>query len=122
MEVAEQIVVINEGRIEQAGTPDDLYDRPANAFVMRFVGPVARLDDTLVRPHDLTLLEEPADGTREALVERLVRVGFEVRAELRLSGGEPLTAQLTRVEAESLGLRTGQVVWVRPERVKAFAA
>src|SRR3712207_4144035 len=65
LEVAEQVAVINEGRIEQAGTPDDLYDRPANQFVMGFVGPVAELDGKLVRPHDLTLLDEADDGARQ---------------------------------------------------------
>jgi sulfate transport system ATP-binding protein len=120
LEVAEQVAVINHGRIEQAGTPDDLYDRPANRFVMGFVGPVAELDGELVRPHDLTLLDEPEDGAREAIVERLVRVGFEVRAELALSGGEPLTALLTRDEAAALELETGQIVWVRPDRMRAL--
>ena len=121
LEVAEQVAVINHGRIEQAGTPDDLYDRPANRFVMGFVGPVAELDGQLVRPHDLTLLDEPEDGAREAIVERLVRVGFEVRAELALSGGEPLTALLTRDAADTLELEAGQIVWVRADRVRALA-
>jgi sulfate transport system ATP-binding protein len=55
LEVAESIVVINNGRIEQIGTPDELYDKPANDFVMSFLGPVTRLGETLVRPHDLEL-------------------------------------------------------------------
>src|SRR3712207_722014 len=104
MEVAEQIAVINQGRIEQAGTPDDLYDRPANRFVMGFVGPVAELDGQLVRPHDLSLFELPAEGAMEAIVERFVRVGFEVRVELSLGEGAPLTAQLSRAEADELEL------------------
>src|SRR3712207_9109758 len=77
MEVAEQIAVINQGRIEQAGTPDDLYDRPANPFVMGFVGPVADFGGQLVRPHDVSLFEEPEEGTRERSEER--RVGKECR-------------------------------------------
>ena len=121
LEVAEQVAVINHGRIEQAGTPDDLYDRPANRFVMGFVGPVAELDGELVRPHDITLLDEPDGSAREAIVERIVRVGFEVRAELALSGGEPLTAQLTRDEAAALELEQGQIVWVRADRMRALA-
>ena len=55
LEVADEIVVINDGRIEQIGTPDELYDEPANDFVMSFLGPVTRLDGQLVRPHDLDL-------------------------------------------------------------------
>jgi sulfate transport system ATP-binding protein len=122
LEVAEQVAVINHGRIEQAGTPDDLYDRPANPFVMGFVGPVAELDGELVRPHDLTLLDAPEDGAREGIVERLVRVGFEVRAELTLRVGGDVTVQLTRHEADVLELGEGQIVYVRAERARALAA
>jgi sulfate transport system ATP-binding protein len=121
MEVAEQIAVLNAGRIEQAGTPDDLYDRPANEFVMGFVGPVARLSDKLVRPHDLTLFDAPEDGAVQAWVERVVRVGHEVRTELSLGDGTPLSAQLTKSEADELELAPGQIVWVRPEELREFA-
>jgi sulfate transport system ATP-binding protein len=113
MEVADRIVVLNHGRVEQAGPPRDLYERPANPFVMGFLGPVARLDDTLVRPHDLRLHAEPRDGALEAQVVRVVHLGFEVRVELELDGGEPLTAQLTRDEAAELEPRPGDIVWVR---------
>ena len=83
LEVADQIVVINEGRIEQIGTPDDLYDRPANDFVMRFLGPVTQLGDRLVRPHDLRITTGPADaGAVTGRITRIVRVGFEVRVEV----------------------------------------
>ena len=113
MEVADRIVVLNRGRIEQDGPPRDLYERPANAFVMGFLGPVARLGDTLVRPHDLRILGEPRDDALEAQVARVVHLGFEVRVELELDGGEPLTAQLTRDEAAELELRGGDIVWIR---------
>ncbi len=113
MEVADRIVVLNHGKIEQTGPPRDLYERPANAFVMGFLGPVARLGDTLVRPHDLRLHPEPHDGALEAQVARVVHLGFEVRVELELDGAEPLTAQLTRDEAAELELRAGDIVWVR---------
>ena len=63
MEVAGQVVVMNEGRIEQIGSPRELYDAPANEFVMSFVGPVNRLGETFVRPHDVDLRLEPEDGT-----------------------------------------------------------
>ena len=113
MEVADRIVVLNHGKIEQTGPPRDLYESPANAFVMGFLGPVARLGDTLVRPHDLRLHPEPHDGALEAQVARVVHLGFEVRVELELDGAEPLTAQLTRDEAAELELRAGDIVWVR---------
>ena len=72
MEVAGQIVVLNEGRVEQVGSPRELYEQPANEFVMSFVGPVNRLGDTFVRPHDVELLNEPDGEAAEAMVERVV--------------------------------------------------
>ena len=59
MEVADQVVVLNEGRVEQIGPPLELYDKPANDFVMGFVGPVTRLDGQVHRPHDFDLLRDP---------------------------------------------------------------
>jgi sulfate/thiosulfate transport system ATP-binding protein len=113
MEVADRIVVLNHGRVEQDGPPRELYEQPANPFVMGFLGPVARLGETLVRPHDLRLHSEPHDGALEAQVARVVHLGFEVRVELELDGGEPLSVQLTRDEAAELELRAGDIVWVR---------
>ncbi|MDP9347251.1 MAG: TOBE-like domain-containing protein [Actinomycetota bacterium] len=112
MAVADRIAVMNEGRIEQVGAPVELYERPANDFVMAFLGPVARLGEHLVRPHDLRVTAEPRDGGREAMVQRVVHLGFEVRAELLLAGGEALNAQLTREEAVGLELAPGDIVWV----------
>ena len=112
MDVADRIVVLNEGRIEQAGTPRELYDRPANGFVMSFLGPVARLGEALVRPHDLRVTAEPRDGALEAMVDRVVHLGFEVRAELQLTDGAPLAVQLTRDDAVALELAPGDIVWV----------
>jgi sulfate/thiosulfate transport system ATP-binding protein len=122
MELAEQIVVLNEGRVEQAGSPADLYEHPANPFVMGFVGPVTRMGDQWVRPHDVDVVMDGRDGTVEALVQRVVRLGFEVRLELVLGDGGPLSAQLTRAEAEELEVEEGQIVHVRPHRARSFAA
>jgi sulfate transport system ATP-binding protein len=122
LEVAQQVAVINAGRIEQTGTPDDLYERPANPFVMGFVGPVSRLGDTWVRPHDIEVLEDPADGAIEAMVERVARVGFEVRVEAVLGDGTPLPILVTRDGADELELRPGQLVWLRVNRAHEFAA
>jgi sulfate transport system ATP-binding protein len=121
MEVAEQIVVINDGRIEQAGTPTDLYERPANPFVMGFVGPVNRLGEQWVRPHDVEVLLDRREGTTEAIVERVVRLGFEVRVALTLADGTPLSAQVTRTEVEELELEEGQIVHLRPHRATVFS-
>jgi sulfate/thiosulfate transport system ATP-binding protein len=112
MEVADRIAVINEGRLEQIGAPRDLYERPANGFVMSFLGPVARLGEELVRPHDLRVTSEPREGALEAMVERVVYLGFEVRVELALADGSPLAVQLTRDDAVALELAAGDIVWV----------
>jgi sulfate transport system ATP-binding protein len=112
MEVADRIVLLNHGRIEQEGPPRELYERPANPFVMGFLGPVSRLGDTLVRPHDLRLYAEPRAGALEAQVARVIHLGFEVRVEIELDGGDPLSVQLTRDEAAELEVRAGDIVWV----------
>jgi sulfate transport system ATP-binding protein len=112
MDVADRIAVMNEGRIEQVGAPRELYEAPANGFVMSFLGPVARLDGELVRPHDLRLSATPFPGAFEAMVLRVAHLGFEVRAELQLGDGSPLAVQLTRDEAEALELAPGDIVWI----------
>jgi sulfate transport system ATP-binding protein len=120
MEVAGQIVVLNEGRVEQVGSPRELYDQPANEFVMSFVGPVNRLGDTFVRPHDVELLLEPEPGSAEAMIERVVHLGFEVRVELVRDDGQHLLVQLTQEDAEQLELERGQIVYVRSSRETVF--
>ena len=118
LEVADELVVINHGRVEQVGTPDDLYDKPANEFVMGFLGPVTRLGERLVRPHDIEVFPAHVDQGLRAEVTRLQRIGFEVRADLR-AGTDDLRVQLTRGQAESLELAVGSTVWVRPAPLAA---
>ena len=120
MEVAGQIVVINQGRVEQVGTPRELYDSPANEFVMSFVGPVNKIGDTFVRPRDISLSLEPDGESTEAMVERVVHLGFEVRAELVRDDGQHLLAQLTQEEAQALELERGLIVYVKPSRQTVF--
>jgi sulfate/thiosulfate transport system ATP-binding protein len=121
MEVADQVAVMNRGRIEQLGGPRELYEHPATEFVMSFVGPVNRVGDRWVRPHDLELLLVPADGADEAMIDRIVHLGFEVRVELVRGDGEKLWAQVTRDACEQLELAQGQILWIRPERARVFA-
>jgi sulfate transport system ATP-binding protein len=113
MAISDHIAVMDDGRIEQVGDPRELYDKPANPFVMGFLGPVSKVDDLLVRPHDITITTESRVGTREATVVRIVHLGFEVRVELALEGEQNVSAQLTRNEVEELDLREGATVWVR---------
>ena len=122
MEVADRVVVLNGGHVEQVATPRDLYDKPANEFVMSFVGPVNRMGDAFIRPHDVEVLLEPNGSTQEAMVERLVHLGFEVRVELVRDDGEQLSAQVTREQAEALELERGQIVYVRPTRQTVFSS
>jgi sulfate/thiosulfate transport system ATP-binding protein len=120
MEVADRVVVMNAGSIEQTAAPRDLYDHPANEFVMTFVGPVNKLGDAFIRPHDVEVLLEPNGSTQEAMVERLVHLGFEVRVDLLRDDGAQLSAQITREQAEALELDPGQIVYVRPMRQQTF--
>ena len=121
MDVAEQIVVMNDGRVEQVGEPRDLYEHPANEFVMSFVGPVNRLGDELVRPHDIEVMLEPNGSTEEAMIDRIVHLGFEVRVEFTLQDGTQAWSQLTREEADRLELEQGQIVYVRTGSARVFS-
>ena len=117
MEVADRVAVVNRGRIEQYGKPRDLYEHPATEFVMTFVGPVTRFGESYIRPHDLEVELERNGKSQEATIERIVHLGFEVRVELSLPGGERIEAQLTKKEAERLELLDGQRVFIRPSHV-----
>jgi sulfate transport system ATP-binding protein len=134
LDVADRIAVLNKGRIEQVGTPTEVYDSPANPFVMSFLGTVSSLNGILVRPHDIRVGRNPEmaiaadDGTAEttgvtrATIERIAYLGFEVRVELlSATTGGPFTAQITRGDAEALRLKEGDTVYVRATRVPPIA-
>ncbi len=122
MSIADHIAVMDNAKIEQIGSPRELYDAPSNPFVMGFLGPVSRLGDRLVRPHDIALATEAQDGSAEAMVSRVIHLGFEVRVELMLTSGEAVTAQITRTEADELDLDTGDIVWLRAAGATALRA
>ncbi|MEV8438653.1 TOBE-like domain-containing protein [Actinosynnema sp. NPDC051121] len=113
IDVADNIVVLADGRVEQAGTPHDIYDNPANQFVMRFLGPVTEIDGHLVRPHDIELSDTAESGSSKATITRIARLGFEVRVEMDLDG-QDTWAQVTRDTARRLGLTEGGTVHLRP--------
>ena len=134
LDVADRIAVLNKGRIEQVGTPSEVYDSPANSFVMSFLGNVSSLNGILVRPHDIRVGRTPemaiaaGDGTAEstgvirATIDRVVYLGFEVRVELiSATTGAPFVAQITRGDAEALGLKDGDTVYVRATRIPPIA-
>jgi sulfate/thiosulfate transport system ATP-binding protein len=113
MEVADQIAVLDHGRLEQVGTPRELYDQPATEFVMRFVGDASSLDGELVRPHEIELAHQPVDGAVEAMVERVTLLGFAAKIELVDGDRRPVTAVMTRERLDALELERGQIVWAR---------
>jgi len=117
LEVSDSLVVINDGRIEQIGTPDDLYDRPASEFVLSFLGPVTRLGDHLIRPHDIDITRYEHAATASGIITRWTRVGFEIRLEITPDDAlhpEPVQVIVTRTEATALQLHEGDRVWLRP--------
>ncbi len=120
MDVSEQIVVMNDGQLEQVGPPRRLYEEPANEFVMSFIGPVNRMGDAFVRPHDIEVMLEPNGTSKEAQVDRIVHLGFEVRVEFTLQDGETGWAQLTKAESDQLELTDGQIVYVREGEAHVF--
>jgi sulfate transport system ATP-binding protein len=121
MDVAGQLVVMNQGRVEQSGSAEQLYEQPANEFVMSFVGEVNRLGDKFVRPHDIEVVAHANGSTEEAMVQRIVALGFEIRAEFVLGDGTEVWAQLTRTELQRLELREGQIAYLRPVQAKSFS-
>jgi sulfate/thiosulfate transport system ATP-binding protein len=121
MEVADQIAVINHGRLEQVGTPRELYDRPETEFVMRFVGDANAIGDVLVRPHDIDVRHQPVDGATEAMIERITILGWNAKIELVDDGGDPIVVHLTRERLDELELEQRQIVWLHTQQERAFA-
>jgi sulfate transport system ATP-binding protein len=136
MEVADRIVIMNEGRIEQVGTPAEIYDRPANSFVMSFIGKVNVLPGTakifaghsfdpispevFLRPQDIAIETKPTTTHVTAKVSRTIHLGSEIQAELTLEDGQKIMAQLTRERFDELKLEPQQQVFVKPTAAKSF--
>ncbi len=121
MEISDQIAVINHGKLEQVGSPRELYDEPASEFVMTFVGDAQPIGDILVRPHDVELLHEPADGAVEAMIVRITILGRDAKVELHDTSGSEILALMTRDHFDESGFWRGQNVWVSPKRERVFA-
>jgi len=122
MEVADQITLLNEGRVVQVGAPRQLYDEPESEFVMRFIGDASEIGGVLVRPRDVELLQEPASGAAEAMIVRMTVLGRDAKVELHDSTGAEIVAVITRERFDELDLWRGQTVWVRARRKRVFAA
>ena len=113
MELADQIVLINAGQVEQIGPPEELYDHPATPFVMSFLGATTKLGDALVRPHDIEVLADTSHGSHQAMIERVLGLGFHSRVDAVLADGSTVTVQLTRAHAQQLELSVGDIVFLR---------
>ncbi|HVU51156.1 MAG TPA: sulfate/molybdate ABC transporter ATP-binding protein [Polyangia bacterium] len=150
MEVSDHVVVMNEGRVAQAGSTDDVYDRPASPFVASFVGganvlrghvhdgrvtvgtmSVGTSDpthhdglavDAYVRPHDVTLTKVDGDAAvvSAARVERVVRLGAKVKISVTLSDGAPMTVEMTKLELDALAIGEGDLVMASLRDAKIF--
>lgn len=136
MEVSDEIVVMNHGRVEQIGTPAELYDNPASPFVMSFIGPVNVLPSTapifrqagslksnqvFLRPHDVIVELTANPSTVPATVLRIIHLGWEIQAELVLEDDQIFTVYLSREQFQNLNLQPRQQVYVKPKEAKSFA-
>jgi sulfate/thiosulfate transport system ATP-binding protein len=125
MDVADEIVVLADGRVQQVGSPSAIYENPANPFVMGFLGPITVLNGQLVRPHDVDLSRTPVDGGVETVVTRIVSLGFEIRIEARVAGpadGGDVWAQLTGASARALDVKPGDTLYFRPSADGTFVS
>jgi len=122
MEVADRIVVMNRGRIEQVGAPDEVYQHPATPFVYEFLGDVNLFHGReYARPHDIEIYREASAGRIPAKVEHIAPRGAVVRVDLQSgSVAGTIEAELSRERSRELGLAAGQVVYIRPRTLRVF--
>jgi sulfate transport system ATP-binding protein len=136
MEVSDEIVVMNKGKVEQVGSPGDIYDHPASPFVMSFIGPVNVLPSSsqifqeggfdsanpeiFLRPHDVVVETSQNGASFNATVKRVIHLGWEIQAELTLDDGQQVIVNLTRERFDELKLIPQQRVYVKPKGAKAF--
>jgi sulfate transport system ATP-binding protein len=127
IELADRVVIINRGIIEQNGSVDDVVDRPANEFVMRFFGTVNVFPDPVdgvvyARPHDIEISSLPGDGSTEARIDELRVAGAVVHVVAFARDGDPIHIDVTREEYQRLDLEKGQRVHLRARQTRAFQA
>jgi sulfate transport system ATP-binding protein len=136
MEVADRIVVMNHGRIEQDGSPEDVYDHPASPFVLQFLGDVNRMEGGAgdsaaravgyVRPHELEIVETAEAGSLAVTLSQALTVGASTHVEFKgLDDARVVNVELPRAEysvlRDRLALRPGSTVYLKPRRVLHFA-
>jgi sulfate transport system ATP-binding protein len=123
LEVADRIVVMNHGRIEQLGAPDEVYQHPATAFVYEFLGDVNLFHGReYARPHEIDVFREASiEGSIPARVEHIAPRGAVVRVELTAgTANGTLEVELTREQQRHLALVPGENVYLRPRVLRVF--
>jgi len=149
MEVADRIVVLHQGRIEQDGTPQAVYENPASPFIYQFIGQVNRFRGRIrdgrlqvgatavilsgpapeegarvegfLRPHDLDLAVQAGPGALPATVTRIQSLGPLARVRLSATHDQTdLEAHLSSDDLQNLDLAVGQLVFVKPRRLDLF--
>lgn len=136
MEIADEIVVMNHGRVEQIGSPAEVYENPATPFVMSFIGAVNVLSpdatwqslphtlpsngEVFLRPHDIEIFSTAVPGSLRATVQRLIHLGWTIRLELTLNDGQALTAHVSHEQLRNFQLQPQQVIYIRPKSVRTF--
>jgi sulfate/thiosulfate transport system ATP-binding protein len=142
LEVADRIVIMNQGRVEQSGTPDEVFHNPASEFVVTFLGNVnlfhgrvesgrtvlasdatGQTNRVFVRPHDLEIERYRSENASVAArIHRIQSAGPIVRIELANERNEPISVEMTHERYKELAVRTGEVVFVRVRDVRVFVA
>ena len=133
LEVADRIVIMNQGRIEQTGTPDEVFHHPASEFVVTFLGNVnlfhGRAESNghaprlFVRPHELEIERHPSNGDSVAArIHRIRSAGPIVRVELSSDQNDSITVEMTHERYQDLTLKTGETVFVKMRDVRVFVA
>jgi sulfate/thiosulfate transport system ATP-binding protein len=126
LELADQIVVINQGRVEQAGTPTDLYDRPASPFVMTFIGASTVLQGSWHRPHDIDLVDDadaPDADRAVGRVRRVITLPTHIRVDVDVPDhADAVVVHLPRDVEAATRLAPGRAVRLRARRPRRFPA
>jgi sulfate transport system ATP-binding protein len=131
MELADRVIIINKGKVEQAGTPEEVYDRPATPFVASFIGSSNVLSGVVeggrafIRHHQVEIRGKadgraPPSGCSAAKVERITRIGWVAKLALSLPDGQAITAELPKDRLDELNIADGESIFVSLGKASVF--
>ncbi|MBK6512728.1 MAG: TOBE-like domain-containing protein [Polyangiaceae bacterium] len=131
MELADRVIIINKGKVEQAGTPEEVYDRPATPFVASFIGSSNVLSGVVeggrafIRHHQVEIRGKadgraPPAGCSAAKVERITRIGWVAKLALSLPDGQAITAELPKDRLDELDIADGESIFVSLGKASVF--